>query len=1235
MPKAKKRKWKGSKVKNTSNAYSRIYHKTTVDPDLVLYRSVNTARVSWDLFALFTELLQDEKQSRLKHVWAVDDLKKTSSEPFVKYKGEPQVSFVKTGSKKYLELMASAGTILYEKYLPRFFVKKPEQICVNIWTDTPFVRLGMEEKTKQFSNVWNIQKPFFSCDYLITPNEFTTETLMRAFNLKGLFAGAVLEAGYPFHKFVEPVIKEDKVILYAPSARKENGRYIDSAKVIKSHVDKLKKDLPAGYKILVHLDSVDYDSVVKKKLDVPLAPKEMTEARLVSMADMLVTDCSPLMLHFTAFGKPVVFFDFDRLWEKDRDRFYFTKDELCGPVCETVKQTGEAIAQALAGKKFPFLGQFMRKYLTVNEEVGLKAIIQSVFEKRSGIARRENTDKKRLLLHIGLLGRIAERELCFYILRNIDYDKFTVVVDGNDIYSYQKEFQRIHSGIQIVNSKFENNKSFSDKKHLKDFDDKELEYDLFQWEFNSMYGGLSFDVIIDTVGKETVWMNVFSRIQCGYKALVLNQNNNTEPVLKKYADFMDKILVVEGTEAVRDIHNKVECITKDEFIGKCGINSLNVLFISAFDSTNYVFVNLIKDLTKRGHSCTVVVKDKDDNINNKMYIQENIEFIEIDEFDLKLVDVVDFVFSAPLKYDCYNSLYKRINTANKFVLTFASLFSSIVMSVNPDLSLSLGESKFAEFRENGLKYNLVAIGNPQYDRLIRLRNELPDKNGKPIQNVLMMEQGAYPFGKKGKQELADVLCHVCRANPQITVTVKPRYLPSEKGKQLHVLSEHLYDFITDKPHNLILLKEPVVLEDIMHQFDAAMTTWSTAYLDAAILGLPLILIEGLDSIDVYNVRNQRIDAAYDRLRHSGCVVNYMDLYKPGPLPFRMVEEGYLAEEIYSPHEPCVPRIMDLLEFLYRKLIITEKRWKNINQLTFDEFFDRFEELPLIDVKSNEFRQRKRLMNETNRILQKFIFENRCMAQVIDVSPVYQAWDYEVGEDTPGEEITGAIKALRQKTEDMKRDFFLNHFDLVCKDRILQDYYFQWLFTQKQYKELLDYDRELICPESLYFYRAVILYKKHKYKAGTKYMTQFLQISDNKECKDLRKDMSLSGYLWKGRIGKYMILYYLDRYGAYDVIESVDSQGVIYQRDVMLYYKVKSYMGRGLYQEAVELCKEYSKSLLKKTKSRNLKTRMKYYVGRFFYKKTERLSMEAKKQLASKEAGKAADQEQGPGDGTER
>ncbi len=1213
--------------------YTKYYENYEIDNKIILYKSNGYLNFSAGFFSIFREILEDERFSDFVHYIIYDENKVENDKDFEYFSNHSRVCLIKNGTTKYLEAYACAKYIFYNNSLPAFFVKKPQQICINYWSYTPFQKLGVDVNSKFMGSVWNIQKHFYSCDYLITPNHYTTERLFQAYYLNELFSGMVIESTDLFSTALKRIKKEDvnaklkakmnislegkKIVLYEPSVRKINGKVIDSSKTIQNHVVKLAKLLSDEYIIITKAEAVDYDSIINKKIDIILAPPEISGNELYQLCDILVTDFKDTIFDFALTEKPIIYFDYDAD-KYDKNEYYLKPSELKGIICKSIKELANIIQniEEYKPETITNLREIYRKFVLTNENIALKEIVASIFSKflepEKEFINLSNNSKKKILLHVNQLGNISDREICFHILREIDYSKFTVVVDGNDVYAFKEVFHNINNSITIVNSRFEKNVTQAEKSLLENADNitDVRNKKLFQWEFASMYGGVQYDMVIDTVGKKTIWMNVFSALDCE-KILITKKKDETSELLKEYSKHLNSVILLNGNNEDTAICNNIKCISQDEYLVQNGKPTLNVLFISAFDSTNYVFVNLIKKLKKEGHFCTVVVKDEDDLINNKMYIQENIPIVSISDYDMKLVNMVDFVFSAPLKYDCYNTLYKKLNSSGKFIITFASLFSSIVMGVFPDLSLALGASKFDEFEENGLRYNLVAIGNPQYDKLIEISKQRPAKRLEDIRKVIIIEQGAFPYGKKGKTQLADTFVSMARNNPDIEFTVKPRYLPSEEGKQLHVLSEHIYDFIVDKPSNLILLEEATVLEDIIQEFDAAITTWSTAYLDAALLGLPLILIDGLDSIDVYNVRNQRIDAAYDRLRHSGCVINYKELFNKNPLPFKMVDEKYLAEEVYDPHKPAVPRVLELLEYLYHNLIITEKRWKGVHQFSFSELVDYTTDIPLIDVGSEEFRNRTKLYNETNKILQKFIFENRCMGQVMDITPVYQYWEYPVNEETKPEEIAEVLNRLRTTVGDIKDNFFENNFDIICKDRILQDYYFQWLFTNKKYRKIMDYKDVLICPESLSFYKGVIHYKRFRYKMGTKYMAEFLRISGSKECKDLRKDMALSAYLWTGRIGKYFILYYLDKYGEYEAISAIDPQNVIYQRDIMLYYRVKSFIKRNMVKEANDLCKEYSKTLFKYKKTKNLKLKVKHFIGKLFYGMTEKLLENAK------------------------
>lgn len=163
---------------------------------------------------------------------------------------------------------------------------------------------------------------------------------------------------------------------------------------------------------------------------------------------------------------------------------------------------------------------------------------------------------------------------------------------------------------------------------------------------------------------------------------------------------------------------------------------MTFLFISAYDSMNYVLAACAQEARRRKHRILVVVNDPKDSRNNKIYLKKNIEMISADSMDYSLLDQVDIAIAAPVRMIGFERIYAEIRKRNIFLVSFASLFSSVVMREYPDLVLCLGSDKFREFRQNYLKYNSIAIGNPQYDALVEQRRTA----GGPISDVLIIDQ---------------------------------------------------------------------------------------------------------------------------------------------------------------------------------------------------------------------------------------------------------------------------------------------------------------------------------------------------------------------------------------------------------------------------------------------------------------------------------------------------------------
>ena len=98
-------------------------------------------------------------------------------------------------SDEYIRLLASAKFLINDNTFPPYYIKKRGQIYLNTWHGTPLKTLG-----KQIQNdisIGNTQKNFLDADYLLYPNPFTKEVMIRDYMLKHISVGSSILAGYP------------------------------------------------------------------------------------------------------------------------------------------------------------------------------------------------------------------------------------------------------------------------------------------------------------------------------------------------------------------------------------------------------------------------------------------------------------------------------------------------------------------------------------------------------------------------------------------------------------------------------------------------------------------------------------------------------------------------------------------------------------------------------------------------------------------------------------------------------------------------------------------------------------------------------------------------------------------------------------------------------------------------------------------------------------------------------
>lgn len=644
---------------------------------------------------------------------------------------------------------------------------------------------------------------------------------------------------------------------------------------------------------------------------------------------------------------------------------------------------------------------------------------------------------------------------------------------------------------------------------------------------------------------------------------------------------------------------------------------LNILCLGAFDSMDTVLAPCANELRARGHNITVVVNDKHDEINTKTYRNAGFEVRDVEEFRVAELDNIDAVIAAPTKLPTYRKVMNGIDKRSIPTFSFATLFSSVLMKMRADIVFTIGTDKFKEFEDNWLTYRCIAVGNPQYDALVKHRK----KGSEPIRRVLVVDQGGYPYGAEGKTQLAETLVRIAESNPYMTFKIKPRYLKSERGVKVHRGSEYLSDYITKWPANLSEYDEPTVLEEIAPEYDAMITTWSTSFMDALVLNMPLLLISGLDSLDVFDVRTQRVNDAYKNLERTGCVYDYREL---GDLTgkFKTAAKEYTDAAINHSDETCSDKIANVIEYYCDKVFSKGRILDKNLQITYEDFLADPDVFGSAEIDKDAQAFRNIAERRHNLYLQDCAYNNRCLGRVLDLSSL-SAEEIDYGRFHNWDELTPEVDRWKKAYMDIKSKYFSSPEarETVENNIVMQDYYFEWLFETGRYEELEKYDGSMLAECSWNYYMACVYKDKNKKKAFS-YLTKYLDAVEDCDVVQIerqRRIQRMTRPFIEDGVNKYRWYSYIYRNNKGKILDTFGQKDI---RGIALYdlVRIRTANADGDPEKAIELYKLYDEKYQKraKKKKKGLKSKLRASRERMMHRSIENEYIKAMKAVKTGE-----------------
>lgn len=332
----------------------------------------------------------------------------------------------------------------------------------------------------------------------------------------------------------------------------------------------------------------------------------------------MITDYSSVYFDYLCTRKPILFFVYDRSEYENGHGLYIPMEELPGALCYTVDDVLEQIEAVKAGT-YDYRENYdkcMEQFAYLDDGHASKRILDLVFEgKGEQYCHSSRCEKPRMLIHSGNLAVPRDKELCLMLLRRLDYEKYEVYMCGTDILQYADEFNEINKGIQIISAPKAWTATLGEGvvRRMQGIFGRPTyhEREIADRQMRLLFDELKFEVVINLSKAALSWHTICQYMDCKKRVMVASY---TEKMWEKFEQYMDGydvnyIVGVPEEEQERFSHSKIVCVDDCEVYREKPTSKYKVAFLCGFDSTNYVYINVIKELKRRGHEVMVVVRD--------------------------------------------------------------------------------------------------------------------------------------------------------------------------------------------------------------------------------------------------------------------------------------------------------------------------------------------------------------------------------------------------------------------------------------------------------------------------------------------------------------------------------------------------------------------------------------------------------------------------------------------------
>ena len=395
------------------------------------------------------------------------------------------------------------------------YVKKEGQIFINTWHGTPLKLMGKYNTPEEY-RLGNSQHPLLSSDYLLYPNQYMKEKMIKSYMIDKIYSGKILMEGYPRNSVFlkESWLKEKldlsdyDIFVYMPTFRgilmdRDDDIQKNDVESYLSELDIKLKDNQILFAKLHVLNgaNIDFD----KFNHIEPFPEGYEVYDVLNMADVLITDYSSVFFDFANTHRKIILFNYDEDDYVSYRDFYLSLSELPFPKVQTVDELYHELNSPINYDD----NEFFNTYCTYDNPNAANNICRHIF-KDEKVCKEESIENKNpnILIYAGSFDDPAVYSSLMEMIKELNREDFNFFItfkqwDEYISINHEEIFKQIPEDIGVLPLRFDLTPTIKEKiAYDKYFSSKQSDFPallekLFKRSFEKQFGNVKWDKLID------------------------------------------------------------------------------------------------------------------------------------------------------------------------------------------------------------------------------------------------------------------------------------------------------------------------------------------------------------------------------------------------------------------------------------------------------------------------------------------------------------------------------------------------------------------------------------------------------------------------------------------------------------------------------------------------------------------------------------------------------------------